>query len=83
MVSSPYYDNQHWEFHLPINPPSPAPTKEDIMPHSIGILNWINDQGELEFRPRLRDNVQWVSRTGLSTASENDAPELDLEYDCD
>jgi hypothetical protein len=83
------YDNPYWEYHLPINP-AIEPGK-DLDPETFelyewtpsqfdnNILNWTNDQGELEFRPRLRDNVQLVSRFGL--ADDDEATELDMEYD--
>lgn len=58
MVSSPYYDNPYWEFHLPVNPPGAFRTDEDVVLDHVEINNWLDDDGEYRFRPRLKDTVQ-------------------------
>jgi hypothetical protein len=84
VVSSPYYDNQHWEYHLPVNPPIDPANDCDVsgVPYvypwhvdQVSIVNW-NDPF---FEPRLRDNVQLVART--REAADGEADELDMEYD--
>lgn len=67
---------------LPVNPPGAHLAEGDIEMAQIDIRNWY-DRDELEFRPRLRDNVQWVNR--ITLARDEDAPELDGDYgyDCD
>lgn len=80
MVNSPYYDNQHWEYHLPINPAILPGTDVDVQGNvyvypwlitEVSIDNWDNPY----FQPRLRDCVQLVSRT--REARDDEAPELD------
>lgn len=84
------YDNPHWEYHLPVNPPG-AYFREghDVLMTEIEIANW-DSEGGYEFRPRLKDEVQKVSRDNLApqAARDDEAPELDIEYedggyDCD
>ena len=58
MVDSPYYDNIHWEHHLPINPPGAFRTDEDVVLLDVDIANWLNDDGVYRFKPRLKDVVQ-------------------------
>lgn len=88
MVSSPYYDDP--ESHLPINPALPEINEGDITMAKVDILNWTGDNGNLEFQPRLRERNDWIDGgrppgldRGLRAASDDDAPELDVEYDCD
>lgn len=72
------------ERNLPVNPPGGHYTEGDVMLSEIGILNWLNDDGSLEFRPRLRDNVGEVDRKArFVVALDDEAPELDMEWDCD
>lgn len=69
---------------LPVNPPGGHYTEGDIMLDNIGILNWLNDNNEFEFRPRLRDNLQEAPvKARYRMALDDEAPELDWEYDCD
>lgn len=79
------YDNPYWEHHLPVNPPG-AYFREgfDVMMTEVDIANWISEGG-YEFQPRLKDNVQKVSRDNLAprAVDDDEAPELDIEYDCD
>lgn len=79
------WDNPHWEFHLLINPPGGHYTKGDVMLDNVDILNWTNDSGEVEFRPRLRDRVEAVERPRFILVFDDEAPELDWDYgyDCD
>lgn len=72
------------ERNLPVNPPGGHYTEGDVMLTEIGILNWLNDDGQFEFRPRLRDNVQEVERR-FTAVADDEAPELDWDYgyDCD
>lgn len=74
------YDNPHWEYHLPVNPPGAYLAEGDIVMDRVDVRNWATDDG-FEYRPRLRDRVQWVNRLRLAT--DIDAPEIDEEYDCD
>lgn len=74
-----------WEYHLPVNPPG-AHFREgfDVMMTEVDVLNW-EDEGGLVFKPRLSDNVQEVDRYDLGprAAADDEAPELDVEFDCD
>lgn len=77
-----------WDWHerldkLPVNPPGAYFAEGDVAMAKVDILNWNTVDGEFVFEPRLRDNVQRAERTGLSAALDDDAPELDLEYDCE
>lgn len=67
---------------LPVNPQGAFLSEGDVQMAQVDILNWTGEHG-FEFRPRLRDNVQQVSRIRL--ALDDEAPELDddYEYDCD
>lgn len=79
MVSSPYYDNPYWEFHLPVNPPG-FRTDEDVVLDYVDIANWLDDDGVYRFYPRLprvRNVVQLVGRT--REALDGEADELDIE----
>jgi hypothetical protein len=58
MVSSPYYDNQYWEFHLPINPPGAYRSDSDVVLDHIDISNYRDDDGVYRFSPRIKDVVQ-------------------------
>ena len=73
MVNSPYYDNQYWEHHLPINPPGNAfRTDTDVVLESVEIANWLVD-GEYVFKPRLKDTVQMTkTRRRRGRAVEDD-----------
>ena len=68
---------------IPVNPPGAFLAEGDVMINDIDVLNWMNDNGEFEFRPRLRDRVQEVSRTRIRSIRFDEAPEIDEEYDCD
>nr|ALS91346.1 PKD domain protein [uncultured bacterium] len=69
MVSSPYYDNQHWEYHLPVNPPFDPENHVDVdgNPYTYvwrldrcDLANW--DFGtHVGYRPRLKESAQWLS----------------------
>lgn len=73
--------HDYWEYHLPVNPPGAYRAEGDVMMTESDIRNWEGEGGP-EFQPRLRDNVQNVQR-GPVAANDDDAPELDVEYDCD
>jgi hypothetical protein len=78
------YDNPYWEHHLPVNPPG-AHFREDfdVMMTEVELTNWDNEGG-WEFRPRPRADVQMVSRLrGFRRVEEDEATELDVEYDCE
>lgn len=86
MVSSPYYDNQYWEYHLPVNPPIDPARDCDVsgVPYvypwyltEISIANWDAPY----FLPRLRDSVQLVNRVTL--AADGEADELDIDSEDD
>ena len=68
---------------LPVNPAGCYLAEGDVEMVQIDVLNWTDEDGQFEFRPRLRDNVQWLHRIRLAT--DDEAPELDddYEYDCD
>jgi hypothetical protein len=93
VVSSPYYDNPYWEFHLPINPPI-APGKDLDMdgneyvydgPSSIDIGNWTDETGAIYHIDRIREtginrhSLTKESRVRMISAVTDD----DEEYDCD
>lgn len=69
---------------LPVNPPGSYFAEGDVMMSEIEIANWDTD-GAYYFEPRLRDFVQEVTRDSRPprAAGDDEAPELDLEYDCD
>ena len=80
------YEAQHWaevRDKVPVNPPGAFLAEGDVMINDIDVLNWMNDNGEYEFRPRLRDKVQEVSRVRIRSIRFDEAPEIDEEYDCD
>jgi len=80
------YESQHWaevRDKIPVNPPGAFLAEGDVMIHDIDLLNWMNDNGDYEFHPRLRDRVQEVSRTRIRAITIDEAPEIDEEYDCD
>jgi len=91
MVSSPYYDNPYWEYHLPINPPI-EPGKDLDMDgniyeytgnDSVEIGNWMTNDS-LGYLPRLPigiDKYKLDRPARLSAVDDYD--ELDEEYDCD
>jgi hypothetical protein len=58
MVHSPYYDNEYWEYHLPINPPGAYREASDVVLPSVDIDNWLDDDGIYRFSPRIKDVVQ-------------------------
>lgn len=47
----------------------------------VDICNWEGEGGP-EFQSRLRDHVHVVRRRPVA-AAEDEAPELDIEHDCD
>lgn len=67
MVSSPFYDNQHWEYHLPVNPPIDPANDCDVSgvpyvyPWHVDLVS-IHNWDDPHYNPRLRDNVQEVRR---------------------
>lgn len=75
------YDNPYWEYHLPVNPPGAYLAEGDVMMTELELANW-DDEGGYVFRPRLRDAVQKVER-GPRAATDDEAPEIDAEWDCD
>lgn len=94
MVSSPYYDNPYWEFHLPINPAPDFDRDVDFdgepyehVASQSDLGNWFNEGGELVYRARLPIGLDayQVDHRAMTAAGVDDAPELDedYEYDCD
>lgn len=92
MVNSPYYDNQYWEYHLPVNPPLDFEGAVDVAGNpysypwyldSCDLANW-DFGGSIGYRPRLKESGQWVDgpkriRRELDEYDWDDA--LDMEYD--
>jgi len=90
MVSSPYYDNPYWEFHLPINP-APDPEKDLDMDgdpyiytgnNTVELHNWMDEAGNATYRPRLPIglNKYLIDKPCRIMAVDD---EEDEEYDCD
>jgi hypothetical protein len=88
MVNSPYYDNQYWEYHLPINPPI-DPEKDLDMDgqlyeytglHAVELNNWLAENGTATYRPRLPIGID---KYKIKRPSRLSAVEDDEEYDCD